>query len=53
MLIISRIFHSYKDSLRHSKKRYENAYLNNAYGVKGAFHKKPAQPTTLAINRLR
>lgn len=30
MSIISQIFQSYRDSLRHSQERYENAYANNA-----------------------
>ena len=30
MSIISRIFHSYRESLHRSQERYENAYLNNA-----------------------
>jgi hypothetical protein len=38
MSIISRIFHSYRDSLHHSQERYENAYLNNARGALQFYH---------------
>lgn len=36
--IISRIFRSYRDSLRHSQERYEKAYLNNAKGALQFYH---------------